>query len=268
MTLRGGGAGILHDVDLELRAGEIVGLAGLEGSGRTELAKLLFGATRLTAGTLTIGGRTRTLRSPRHAIRHGIGLLTEDRKSEGLVLPLSVRDNSLLAIRAMGTAGRRGAGGTGVGVRDLLDRVQLRGGAPHREVRYLSGGNQQKVVLAKWLATGATVLIFDEPTRGIDVGAKASIHELMRELAASGVAILMISSELPEVIGMADRIAVMRHGTIAGWLPPGSSEAEIMLLATGEPDPTGAADAARVAAIAGAGTRDTIQDGTTEGAAR
>ncbi|WP_329109642.1 sugar ABC transporter ATP-binding protein [Micromonospora sp. NBC_01699] len=237
LALRGGAAGILHDVDLELRAGEIVGLAGLEGSGRTELAKLLFGATRLAAGTLTIDGRARTLRSPRQAIRCGIGLLTEDRKSEGLVLPLSVRDNSLLAIRAMGSAGRRGTGGTRAttaSVRDLLERVQLRGGAPHREVRYLSGGNQQKVVLAKWLATGATVLIFDEPTRGIDVGAKASIHELMRELATSGVAILMISSELPEVIGMADRIAVMRHGTIAGTLPAGASEAEIMLLATTE----------------------------------
>ncbi|MFK3983305.1 sugar ABC transporter ATP-binding protein [Micromonospora sp. NPDC050397] len=238
LALHGGAAGPLHDLDLELRAGEIVGLAGLAGSGRTELAKLLFGATRLTAGTLTVDGRPRRLRSPRHAIRCGIGLLTEDRKSEGLVLPLSVRDNSLLAVRAMGAAGRRGAGAT---VRDLLDRVQLRGGAPHREVRYLSGGNQQKVVLAKWLATGADVLIFDEPTRGIDVGAKASIHELMRELAGNGAAILMISSELPEVIGMADRILVMRRGTIAGSLPAGASEAEIMLLATGEADLEGAA---------------------------
>jgi ribose transport system ATP-binding protein len=272
LALHGAAAGMLHDIDLELRAGEIVGLAGLEGSGRTELARLLFGVTRLATGTLTVDGQPRTLRSPRQAIRRGIGLLTEDRKTEGLVLPLSVRDNSLLAIRAMGSAGRRDAGGsaaaTRVTVRDLLARVQLRGGAPHREVRYLSGGNQQKVVLAKWLATGATVLIFDEPTRGIDVGAKASIHELMRELAASGVAILMISSELPEVIGMADRIAVMRHGTIAGTLPAGASEAEIMLLATGEADPTGAADAAEVAAAAGAQVHLPTQDGTTEGAAR
>ncbi|MEV1146676.1 ATP-binding cassette domain-containing protein, partial [Micromonospora sp. NPDC049799] len=120
----------------------------------------------------------------------------------------------------------------------LLDRVGLRGSTA-REVRYLSGGNQQKVVLARWLATGARVLIFDEPTRGIDVGAKASIHELMRELAEAGAAILMISSELPEVIGMADRIVVLRQGTVAGVLPAGASEAEIMLLATGEPDRTG-----------------------------
>ncbi|RKR92099.1 ribose transport system ATP-binding protein [Micromonospora pisi] len=273
LALRGGSAGPLHDLDLELRAGEIVGLAGLAGSGRTELAKLLFGATRLATGTLTVDGRQRRLRSPRHAIRCGIGLLTEDRKSEGLVLPLSVRDNSLLAVRAMGSAGRRGTA-TPAMVRNLLDRVQLRGGTPHREVRYLSGGNQQKVVLAKWLGTGATVLIFDEPTRGIDVGAKASIHELMRELAAEGVAILMISSELPEVIGMADRILVMRQGTIAGTLPAGASEAEIMLLATGEVDPTGAADAAQVAAVAGAeiagvaGVRTSTEDGTTEGVAR
>ncbi|MFI6761687.1 sugar ABC transporter ATP-binding protein [Micromonospora sp. NPDC050417] len=275
LALRGGSAGPLHDLDLELRAGEIVGLAGLAGSGRTELAKLLFGATRLTAGTLTVDGRQRRLRSPRQAIRCGIGLLTEDRKSEGLVLPLSVRDNSLLAVRAMGSAGGRGrAARATVRVRDLLDRVQLRGGTPHREVRYLSGGNQQKVVLAKWLGTGATVLIFDEPTRGIDVGAKASIHELMRELAAEGVAILMISSELPEVIGMADRILVMRQGTIAGTLPAGASEADIMLLATGEADPTGAADAARIAATTGTriaavtGVRTSPEDGTTEGVAR
>ncbi|MFC4018672.1 sugar ABC transporter ATP-binding protein [Micromonospora sp. GCM10011542] len=234
LAVRGAGAGILRDIDLDLRAGEIVGLAGLAGSGRTELARLLFGATRMAGGSLTVDGRERRLRSPRHAIRCGIGLLTEDRKSEGLVLQLSVRDNSLLAVRSLGRGATRR-----VGLGALLDRVRLRGGTD-REVRYLSGGNQQKVVLARWLATGAKVLIFDEPTRGIDVGAKASIHELMRELADAGAAILMISSELPEVIGMADRIVVLRHGTVAGELPAGASEAEIMLLATGEPDGAGA----------------------------
>ncbi|WP_410809375.1 sugar ABC transporter ATP-binding protein [Micromonospora sp. 067-2] len=234
LAVSGAGAGLLRDVDLDLRAGEIVGLAGLAGSGRTELARLLFGATRMTAGTLTIDGRPHRLRSPRHAIRRGIGLLTEDRKSEGLVLQRSVRDNTLLAARSLGRGAARR-----VALGDLLDRVRLRGGAD-REVRYLSGGNQQKVVLARWLATGARVLIFDEPTQGIDVGAKASIHELMRELADAGVAILMISSELPEVIGMADRIVVLRQGTVAGELPAGASEAEIMLLATGEPDRAGA----------------------------
>ncbi|MGN9810356.1 sugar ABC transporter ATP-binding protein [Micromonospora sp. BQ11] len=233
LSVRGAGAGLLHDIDLDLRSGEIVGLAGLAGSGRTELARLLFGATRMTRGRLEVDGRPRRLRSPRHAIRCGIGLLTEDRKSEGLVLQLSVRDNSLLAVRALGRGATRR-----VGLGGLLDRVDLRGSTA-REVRYLSGGNQQKVVLARWLATGARVLIFDEPTRGIDVGAKASIHELMRELAEAGAAILMISSELPEVIGMADRIVVLRQGTVAGVLPAGASEAEIMLLATGEPDRTG-----------------------------
>ncbi|MGK5440860.1 sugar ABC transporter ATP-binding protein [Micromonospora sp. URMC 105] len=235
LALRGAGAGPLHDIDLDLRAGEIVGLAGLAGSGRTELARLLFGATRMTSGSVELDGRARRLRSVRHAIRSGIGLLTEDRKTEGLVLQLSVRDNSLLAVRALG---RRAVRRAGLG--DLLDRVGLRGSTA-REVRYLSGGNQQKVVLARWLATGARVLIFDEPTRGVDVGAKASIHELMRELADAGTAILMISSELPEVIGMADRIVVLREGTVAGELPAGASEAEIMLLATGEPDRRAAA---------------------------
>jgi ribose transport system ATP-binding protein len=158
-----------------------------------------------------------------------MGFLTEDRKAEGLVLPLPIGDNVLLAVRGLGT--RRP---NGISVRDLARKVDLRSARPNQEVRFLSGGNQQKVVLAKWLATNADVLIFDEPTRGIDVGAKAGIHELMRELARAGAAILMISSELPEVIGMSDRVLVMRDGTIAGELPGGPTEADVMLLATGE----------------------------------
>jgi ribose transport system ATP-binding protein len=161
--------------------------------------------------------------------------LTEDRKLEGLVLPQSVRDNALLALRSLRQArmSERPVK-EAPSVLDLARRVELRAASLEQEVRYLSGGNQQKVVLAKWLATRAQILIFDEPTRGIDVGAKAGIHELMRELARAGAAILMISSELPEVIGMSDRILVMRDGTIAGELPAGASEAQIMLLATGE----------------------------------
>jgi ribose transport system ATP-binding protein len=158
------------------------------------------------------------------------------------VLPQSVRDNALLAVRSLGRVGADGGAARGTrSVVDLARMVELRAASLEQEVRYLSGGNQQKVVLAKWLATRARILIFDEPTRGIDVGAKAGIHELMRELARDGAAVLMISSELPEVIGMSDRILVMREGTIAGELPTGSGEAEILLLATGEREAEAAA---------------------------
>jgi ribose transport system ATP-binding protein len=220
---------MLHDINLQVRAGEIVGVAGLEGSGQTELARAIFGVEPFSTGTLEVNGKALHVRSPRSAIRARMGFLTEDRKAEGLVLPLPVRDNVLLALRGLGRGLR-----AGVSVRELARKVDLRAVRPNQEVRYLSGGNQQKVVLAKWLATNADVLIFDEPTRGIDVGAKAGIHELMRELARAGAAILMISSELPEVIGMSDRLLVMRNGTIAGELPASPSEAEVMLLATGE----------------------------------
>jgi ABC-type sugar transport system ATPase subunit len=234
LHVRGGAVDRLHDIDLEVRAGEIVGLAGLAGAGRTEVARALFGVEPFTAGTVALDGKPVRIRSPRQAIRDGIGFLTEDRKAEGLVLPQSVRDNALLALRSLGRARQNGSPSGRASVIDLARRVELRAASLEQEVRYLSGGNQQKVVLAKWLATRARILIFDEPTRGIDVGAKAGIHELMRELARAGAAILMISSELPEVIGMSDRILVMRDGTIAGELGAGASEAAIMLLATGE----------------------------------
>jgi ribose transport system ATP-binding protein len=158
---------------------------------------------------------------------------------EGLVLPLSVRDNSLLALRSLGSFLRRGR--SAIPIAELLKVLELRGAGLDREVRFLSGGNQQKVVLAKWLASAAQILIFDEPTRGIDVGAKAGIHDLMRQLARDGAAILMISSELPELIGMSDRVVVLRNGTIAGELASGATEADIMFLATGEQDVAGAA---------------------------
>ncbi|MEO8229139.1 MAG: sugar ABC transporter ATP-binding protein [Chloroflexota bacterium] len=236
LVVHGGGvAGKLHDIDLTVRTGEIVGIGGLAGSGRTELAQALFGVRPFDAGTVELDGKPIRIRSPRQAVRRRMGFVTEDRKVEGLVLLLSVRDNSLLALRSLGSWLRRGAGGP-VSIRDLLRSLDLRGAGLDQEVRYLSGGNQQKVVLAKWLASQAQVLIFDEPTRGIDVGAKAGIHELMRELARAGGAILMISSELPELVGMSDRILVMREGAIAGELASDASEDAIMLLATGEHD--------------------------------
>ncbi len=233
--------GRLHDINLEVRAGEIVGIAGLAGAGRTELAESLFGAVPFAAASIQIDGIQVRIRSPREAIKHGMGFVAEDRKVDGLILPLSVRDNALLAVRNMGSWVFRLPAGAVTTVSQLAAMVDLRAASLDQEVRYLSGGNQQKVVLSKWLATRSKVLIFDEPTRGIDVGAKAGIHELMRELARAGAAILMISSELPEVIGMSDRILVMRNGTIAGELPAGASEDEMMLLATGEQEVAGAA---------------------------
>ncbi|MGP3936293.1 sugar ABC transporter ATP-binding protein [Nonomuraea sp. KM88] len=223
LSLRAAGNHKLHDIDLELRAGEIVGIAGLQGSGRSELAKAIFGAEPFTTGEMI----PKRPRSVREAVAMGIGLVTEDRKAEGLALRQSVRDNVLLVARAVGPRNRDG-------VRDLLERVRLSPARQDQEVRYLSGGNQQKVVLVKWMTMAPRVLLFDEPTRGVDVGAKAAIHDLMRELANDGMAIMMISSELPELIGMSDRVVVLRDGRVAGALPAGTSEEAIMRLAAGE----------------------------------
>ena len=237
LSVRGGGNAHLHDINLTLRAGEIVGIAGLQGSGRTELAQALFGADRFTEGQIEVRGRVTYIGSPLAAIRRGVGFLTEDRKGEGLSPNQSVRDNVLLAFRAMKpvfSLSRRNGGGRQPSVDALAAEVDLRAASLEQEVAHLSGGNQQKVVLAKWLAAASEILIFDEPTRGIDVNAKAGIHDRIRELAREGTAVLMISSELQEVIGMSDRILVMRDGTIVGELPAGASEADIMLLATGQ----------------------------------
>ncbi|GAA4509267.1 sugar ABC transporter ATP-binding protein [Nonomuraea ferruginea] len=223
LSLRAAGNHRLHDIDLELRAGEIVGIAGLQGSGRSELARAIFGAEPFTTGEMTPSRP----RSVREGVALGIGLVTEDRKAEGLALRQSVRDNVLLVARAVGAGDR-------AGVRDLLERVRLSPVRREQEVRYLSGGNQQKVVLVKWLTMAPRVLLFDEPTRGVDVGAKATIHDLMRELANGGMAIMMISSELPELIGMSDRVVVLRDGRVAGTLPAGASEEAVMRLAAGE----------------------------------
>ena len=242
LRVRGGGGRMLKDINLEVRSGEVLGIAGLQGSGRTELARAIFGVEPFETGTLELGGRETPLSevkigAPIDAIRRRVGFITEDRKTEGLVPTRSVRENGWLGLRALGSRLRRrlGIGGTGK-VEELTRAVELRAQSLEQEVRFLSGGNQQKVVLTKWLALEPDVLIFDEPTRGIDVGAKAGIHDLIRKLARDGLAVVMISSELPEVIGMSDRIVVLRNGTVAGELPAGSTEAEIMFLATGEAD--------------------------------
>jgi ribose transport system ATP-binding protein len=232
LRIRNGRSYKLKDIDLELRAGEITGLAGLQGSGRTALARAIFAIDPFQEGEVELDGRPIKLRGPRQAIAAGMGFITEDRKAEGLALVQSVRDNTLLALRSLLPGRKRRRDGI-PSVEDLSRSTELRAHSLEQEVRYLSGGNQQKVVLAKWLAVEPTIVIFDEPTRGIDVGAKAGIHDLMRGLAAEGVAILMISSELPELIGMSDRILVMNDGRIAGELPAGSGEEDVMHLATG-----------------------------------
>jgi ABC-type sugar transport system ATPase subunit len=226
LALRKAGNERLHDIDLELRAGEIVGLAGLQGAGRSAVARLVCGIDPLTTGTLELDGKPVRIGSPRAAVKHGIAHVTEDRKGEGLALRQTVHDNTLLVRRA---AFRRKR----VDVTRLLHSVRLVSQGAGQEVRYLSGGNQQKVVLAKWLAVQPKVLVVDEPTRGIDVGAKKVVYDLLRELAGQGVAILMISSELPELIGMSDRVLVMHDGRLAGELPAAPTEEAVMALATG-----------------------------------
>ncbi len=234
-SMRDASAIVLEDVNLTVRSGEIVGLAGLVGSGRTEVVRAVFGADPFDRGEILIDGKTVQVRSPQDAIRHGIGLVPEDRKTQALVLDLTVRENITLA--SLGRLVRYGF----VRLRserhramEFVRALRVRTPSLEQQVVNLSGGNQQKVVIAKWLALEPRVLILDEPTRGIDIGAKAEVHHLMSELAAQGVAILMISSELPEILGMSDRILVMRQGRIAGELPRSEATQErIMALATG-----------------------------------
>ena len=230
LVVRGGGNAYISDIDLELRAGEIVGIAGLQGSGRTELAEALFGAVPFTRGTVEIDGEPVTMSSPRRAVKAGVALVTEDRKAHGLALNQSVIDNALLVIRSVLP---RRTGTARQSVPGILSSLEISSRGVDQEVQYLSGGNQQKVVLAKWLATKPRVVLFDEPTRGIDVGAKIAVYDLMRELAKNGVAMLMISSELPEVIGMSDRILVMHDGLIEAELQAGSTEEAVLSAATG-----------------------------------
>ena len=206
------------------------GIAGLQGSGRTELLAGVFGSIPFTRGTVTSPGGEVRATSPLEAIGRGIAMIPEDRKREGLQMEQSIRDNALAVIRA---AFPRRMGAAGEGALEMLGRLEVVARSDAQDVKFLSGGNQQKVVLAKWLIAEPKVLLLDEPTRGIDVGAKVAIYRLMRDLAEAGFAVVMVSSELPEVIGMADRIAVMRDGTLAAILPPGSSEVVILAAAMG-----------------------------------
>ena len=207
--------GVFADVSFELRRGEIVGLAGFVGSGRTEVARAIFGLDRLDRGRLWIDGRPFTPRSPRAALRRGLAYLPEDRLHQGLVQPMSVGQNVSMAVLPGLSPGGflRPLRERALALR-FMDELRIKATSPAQVVRSLSGGNQQKVVLSKWLAAEPRILILDEPTHGVDVGTKADVHRTISQLAAGGLSILLISSELPELLGMSDRILVMREGRL------------------------------------------------------
>ena len=224
----------LKNINLSVQAGEIVGISGLVGAGRTELAQAIFGSRRIDAGTVKLKGKRVFIRNPQRALQHRIGFLTEDRNVEGLVMGQSVKENAALPSldrrQRWGIVDRKAEHSV---IAATSESLHLRAPSLGADVENLSGGNRQKVVLAKWLISGPELLIFDEPSRGIDVGAKAEIWQLMRDLADQGKAVLMISSELPEVIGMSDRVVVMHRGRIVGDMPGGSATEEaVMMLAT------------------------------------
>jgi ABC-type sugar transport system ATPase subunit len=216
-----------------VRAGEIIGFAGLVGAGRTELAMTLFGARRSASGRVRIDGRPLHVASPADAIAAGIGYLSEDRKDGGLFLEMSLDENMAAVVAAQGGPWRYREGDHRRVAEERIRELHIVCRGPAEPARNLSGGNQQKVVLAKWLAARPRVFIVDEPTRGVDVGAKAEIHQLLFGLARSGAAVMVISSDLPEVLAVSDRILVMREGRIAGELTAAqATEKSIMKLAS------------------------------------
>ena len=230
-----GGNAELSDINLSLRAGEIVGIGGLEDSGKTTLARAIFGDSPFTTGTISVDGTVRKVSSPRQAIAAGIGYLPGDRKREGLIMMQSVRDNALLTLHAnempfsIPEHGRFGSEAIDTQLKDM----DVRAGSYAQLISALSGGNQQKVILCRWLEQKCRILVFVEPTRGVDIAAKAAVYDTMRRFADAGHAILVVSSELPELIGISDRILAMHEGRIVGELPRGCSEADVMRLSVG-----------------------------------
>jgi rhamnose transport system ATP-binding protein len=224
--------GLFSDVSFDLRRGEIVGLAGFVGAGRTEVARAIFGVDPLDEGRLWIEGRRFKPRSPRAALRRGLAYLPEDRIHQGLVQPMSLSQNASMAVLPVLTPGgilrpwRESAL-----ARRFIEQLRIRATSPAQVVRSLSGGNQQKVVLSKWLAAEPRILILDEPTHGVDVGTKADVHRTISRLAAQGLTILLISSELPEILGMSDRVLVMREGRLVGELPRSEATQERIIAA-------------------------------------
>ena len=226
---------VLQDISFELHRGEILGLAGLVGAGRTDVVRALFGVDPVESGTIWLEGRQVRITSPQEAIRLGIGLVPEDRKAQGLFLGMAVRQNITITrlrdLSHLGWIDRRQQDGL---ARHYVEELRIRTPSLGQRLRHLSGGNQQKVVIARWLTLNPKVLLLDEPTRGVDVGAKVEIYALMSALAARGVGILMISSELPEILGVCDRILVMRGGRVVGEFNRSEATQDtIMTLATG-----------------------------------
>jgi ribose transport system ATP-binding protein len=226
-----------HPLSFHVKSGEIVGIAGLVGAGRTELLQSIFGVEPARGGQIQVKGQPTMVRNPQDAIRAGLALVPEDRKEQGLILAMTVQENIGLAALAA-----KSAGGFLINFREerrdaqtMIDRLRLRPPNPRAVVQNLSGGNQQKVVLAKWLLLNPAVLLLDEPTRGVDVGAKEEMYNLIEKVAESGAAVLFVSSEMPEVLGLADRILVMHEGRITGELArANATEQRIMQLATGQ----------------------------------
>jgi ribose transport system ATP-binding protein len=222
--------GVFEDIRFSVRRGEIYGLAGVMGSGRTEIARAIFGADPVDEGVVRLDGRPLRLRSPRDAVKHGIALLTEDRKAQGLVLNLSVAHNiTLPLLERLGRSGILSPRAERRLARKYITALNIRTPSANQQVVNLSGGNQQKVVVAKWLATESHVLIFDEPTRGVDVGAKAELYALIRQLVKEGMAVIIISSELPELLALADRIGVVRRGRLVAELDAAQATQETIL---------------------------------------
>jgi rhamnose transport system ATP-binding protein len=227
---------VFSDIGFQLRRGEILGFAGLVGAGRTEVARVLFGIDRADAGEVRIRGELVHIASSQVAMRHGIAYVPEDRHQQGLVLDFTIAANMTLPILSQvsrfGLMDQRQEHTLADG---YARQLQVRSSGLDQLVKSLSGGNQQKVVLAKWLATDPSVLILDEPTRGIDIGAKAEVHRIISDLAARGLAIILISSELPEVLAMADRVLVMHEGRITGEFDRSEADQEkVMFAATGQ----------------------------------
>ena len=228
--------GVFTDVSFNVRRGEIVALSGLVGAGRSEIARAIFGVDRHHAGTVTLNGKALPNGSPIAAMHAGIGFVPEDRRQQGLVMDMSIDQN--IAVASLGNLSRRGLirrSAERAMAHDWAARLRLKFGRMRNPVSTLSGGNQQKVVLAKWLARKPALLIIDEPTRGIDVSTKAEVHRLLDQLVHEGIGVLMISSELPEVLGMADRVLVVHEGRLVAEFPRGeANEASIMRAATGQ----------------------------------
>ena len=227
--------GTFHDVNFSVRAGEVLGVSGLMGAGRTEIMQAIFGNLSYESGTIEIDGKEVKISNPRQAMEHGIGFITEDRKTEGLMLDKSIRENiSLCNLRRISKSSVISREAEKNMVAEAIKDLHIKCFGSYHECNNLSGGNQQKVVLAKWILTNPKILILDEPTRGVDIGAKKEIYSIINKLAAQGVAIIMVSSELPEVLGMSDNIMVVREGEVRGIISYEEANQErVMTLAMG-----------------------------------